>query len=211
MTLQDKYARTVPPGTVLFNEGEPGSEMFVIQSGKVRITRSIRTEEQLLAELGAGEFFGEMAILNDKPRSATATVSEEAKLLVLSPKTFEAMVRGNTEIAVRMIRKLAGRLDEANDRIENLMLQDVNSRVVHALLSQARAADENSDAVSLSVTVEELAGRTGIEQRRVADVLGRMERSKLLTHENGRISIGSVQKLDEFLEFLEMRERFGEI
>jgi CRP-like cAMP-binding protein len=210
MSLQEKYQRQVPAGTVLFREGDEGTEMYVLQAGAVRITRYIRGEEQLLAELGPGEFFGEMSILNDKPRSATATVSEDATLLTLGPKTFEAMVRANTEIAVRMIRKLAGRLDEANDRIENLLLQDVNSRVVHSLISAARQSTEADDAV-LGVTLEELAGRTGIEQRRVEDVLGRMERSRLLTREAGKIHIGSIQKLEEFLEFLEMRERFGEI
>src|SRR6185503_19357490 len=84
-----------------------------------------------LVVLGPGEFFGEMSILNNQVRSATATVEEDAKLLVIDPKTFEAMVRGNAEIAVRMIKKLAARLQEADEQIEILLLRDHNSRVVH--------------------------------------------------------------------------------
>src|SRR6516225_11769436 len=102
--LFDRFGKGFPAGTPLFKDGEPGKEMYVIQSGKVRISKKVRDTEKVLAVLGPGEFFGEMSILNDKPRSANATVEEEAKLLVIDPKTFEAMIRGNAEIAIRMIK-----------------------------------------------------------------------------------------------------------
>ena len=130
-SLIERFGRSVPAGQVLFREGDPGTEMFVIQSGRVRLTRTIRGQDKLLAELGPGEFFGEMSIINDKPRTATAVIAEDAQLLVLDPKTFEAMIKANTEIAVRMIKKLAKRLDDANAQIENLLLGDANSRIAH--------------------------------------------------------------------------------
>jgi CRP-like cAMP-binding protein len=114
MSLIERFGRTAPAGTVLFREGEPGKDMYVIQAGKVRLTRTIRGIEKTLADLPAGEFFGEMSIINEKPRTASAVVLEDAQLLVLDPRTFEAMIKANTEIAVRMIKKLAGRLDIAN-------------------------------------------------------------------------------------------------
>src|SRR5262245_47982518 len=108
--LFNRFGRDLPAGTVLFREGEFGNQMFVIQSGSVRITKIVRDTEKLLAILPAGEFFGEMAILNNKPRSANAIVHEDARLLVIEAKTFEGMIRGNTEIALRLIKKLAQRL-----------------------------------------------------------------------------------------------------
>src|SRR5918994_955342 len=102
-TLFQRYGKEFPRGTVLFREGEPGKEMFVLQ---------------------AGEFFGEMAIISNKPRNASAVVADDAKVLVIDPKTFEGMIRGNSEIAVRMIKKLAERLSEADAQIENLLLSD---------------------------------------------------------------------------------------
>ena len=84
----------------------------------------MRDIEKILAILGPGEFFGEMAIISNKPRNATAVVEETARLLVIDPKTFEGMIRGNSEIAVRMIKKLAERLSEADAQIENLLLSD---------------------------------------------------------------------------------------
>src|SRR5689334_20084013 len=99
--LIEKFGRSVPAGTVLFREGEPGGEMYVLQSGTVTISKRMGDIEKMLSTIQPGEFFGEMAILNNKPRSATATCAEDCSLLVIDSKTFEAMVRGNGEIAVR--------------------------------------------------------------------------------------------------------------
>ncbi len=139
-TLFQRFGKEFPKGTVLFREGEPGKEMFVLQAGKVAISKKVRDVEKVLAILGPGEFFGEMAIISNKPRNASATVSEDAKLLVIDPKTFEGMIRGNSEIAVRMIKKLADRLSEADAQIENLLLSDPSSRVIHHILQAARRA-----------------------------------------------------------------------
>ncbi|HXN56364.1 MAG TPA: cyclic nucleotide-binding domain-containing protein, partial [Myxococcales bacterium] len=121
--LFQRFGREFSKGTVLFKEGDPGKEMYVVQSGRVNIVKTVRDTEKVLATLGAGEFFGEMSILNNKPRSAGATMAEDGKLLVIDPRTFEAMIRGNVEIAVRLIKKLSDRLQEADAQIENLLLR----------------------------------------------------------------------------------------
>ncbi|RME29004.1 MAG: cyclic nucleotide-binding domain-containing protein, partial [Deltaproteobacteria bacterium] len=112
--LFEKFGREFPAGTVIFREGDVGNEMYVIQSGKVNITKEVRGVEKVLVTLGPGAFFGEMAIINQKPRSANAVVVEDARLLVIGPKTFDTMIRSNVEIAVRMIKILAQRLQEAD-------------------------------------------------------------------------------------------------
>ena len=122
--LAQRFTREVPRGTVLFREGEPGREMFVVQAGRIRISKRVGEAETALAALGPGEFFGEMSILNNRPRTATATVVEDARLLVIDPKTFDAMLRANAEVAIRMIKKLADRLEEADRRIEQLLRRE---------------------------------------------------------------------------------------
>ena len=211
-SLIERFGRNVPAGQYLFREGDPGREMFVIQSGKVRLTRNIRGQEKLLADLGAGEFFGEMSIINDKPRTATAVVTEDAQLLVLDPKTFEAMIKANTEIAVRMIKKLAKRLDDANAQIENLLLGDANSRIVHALLQMAQSAQRDDHGhAQLHVTADDVSHRTSVDAPKVTEVLARLERSRLVLNGPNGLVVPDLGKLQEFLEFLEMRERFGEV
>jgi CRP/FNR family cyclic AMP-dependent transcriptional regulator len=214
MSLIERFGKNAPAGTVLFAEGQPGKEMFVLQSGKVRLTRVIRGQEKVIAELSAGEFFGEMSIINDKPRTASAVVVEDAQLLVLDPRTFEAMIKANTEIAVRMIKKLARRLDEANVQIENLLLGDANSRVVHALISLCDdAAKDAQGHRRLELTAADLARRTNVEDAKVLEVLARLQRSRLVlpSTDGAALLIPDLQKLQEFLEFLEMRERFGDV
>lgn len=209
--LGERFGHEFPKGHVLFHDGDVGKEMFVVQSGKVRISKRIRDVEKTLVVLGAGEFFGEMAILNNEPRSATATIEEPAKLLVIDPKTFEAMVRGNAEIAVRMIKKLSARLKEADEQIENLLLKDHNSRVVHYLAHVANKYGKQVEGgVEVELNVGDLATKVGLDQAPVDEVLNKLIRSKLVQVTPNGLCIQDVNKLREFLEFLEMKEKFGD-
>src|SRR5580692_8354268 len=99
-----RFGREYRAGDVLFREGERGEEMFVIQSGVVQIVKTVGQEQRSLATLGRGEFLGEMAILNDKPRTATAVVLEDAECLVIDAATLEAMIQKSPEIAMRLIK-----------------------------------------------------------------------------------------------------------
>jgi CRP/FNR family cyclic AMP-dependent transcriptional regulator len=210
--LYERFGREFPAGHELFQDGAPGLEMFVIQAGKVRISKTVRGVEKTLAVLGPGAFFGEMSILNNKPRSATATVEEDAKLLVIDPKTFEAMVRGNAEIAVRLIRTLSQRLQEADDQIENLLLKDPNSRVVHFLLNACKKGKPEADGTVLVDTpVKELGNKLGLELEQVDDVLNKLIRAKLVQIVETGMIVHNAQKLREFLEFLGMKEKFGDM
>ena len=209
--LFERFGKAFPAGHVLFREGETGKEMYVVQSGKVRISKTVRAQDTTLVVLGAGEFFGEMSILNDKPRSATATVVDEAKLLVIDPKTFEAMVRGNAEIAIRIIKMLSKRLDEADKQIENLLLKDHNSRVVHLLAHLAKTAKPVAGGVLVPLLSADIASKAGMEAEKVEEVMQRLVRSKLVTADPNGFVVGDANKLREFLEFLEMKEKFGDL
>jgi len=210
--LFQKLGKVFPAGTVLFKEGESGREMYVIQSGKVRISKKVRGEEQVLATLPAGEFFGEMAILNNKPRSATATTVDECKMLVIDPKTFEVMLKNNIEIAVRMIKKLAQRLQEADDQIESLLYRDANSRVVHTLTRAADASGKQvEDGIKVSMSIEDLAGRTGLEPDQAREIINRLEKGKLLKVVPDGLIIAETNRLRKYLEYLSMKEQFENI
>jgi CRP/FNR family cyclic AMP-dependent transcriptional regulator len=121
--LFQRFGKEFAQGTVLFREGEPGKEMYVVHQGRVNVTKRVGAVEKILAALGPGEFLGEMSILNGRPRSATATCAEAAKLLVIDAKTFEAMIRSNAEVAIRIMKTLAARLGDADDQIVALKAQ----------------------------------------------------------------------------------------
>jgi CRP/FNR family cyclic AMP-dependent transcriptional regulator len=208
--LHKKFGRVCPTGTVLFREGEPGHEMFIIQRGRVQLTRNLHGVEKILAVLPAGEFFGEMAIINQRPRSATATVIEESHLLVLDQPTFEKMIKDNTEIAVRLIKKLASRLEQANFQVELLLLKDVNHRVVHLLRRMAEESGVRQvEGIFIDISLYEIADRIGCADGEVAEIVERLSRARLLSKRARGFVIPEVGRLQDFLEFLEMKDRFA--
>ncbi|HET8538934.1 MAG TPA: Crp/Fnr family transcriptional regulator [Anaeromyxobacter sp.] len=209
--LFQRFGKEFAPGTVLFREGEPGKEMYVVQSGRVNVSKKVGQVEKILASLGAGEFLGEMSILNNKPRSATATCAEASKLLVIDAKTFEAMIRGNAEIAIRMIKKLADRLAEANEQIENLLFADASTRVVHFLATAAEKAPKGPAGHKLAVLPKELPARVGVKPEQADEVLMKLLKAKIVAvHPDGFV-VPDPAKLRQFLEFLQMKAQFGDI
>ncbi len=117
-TSFEDYIARVPAGGLIFDEGDVGTEMFVIQSGSVDILKRLKGEEKLLATLEKGDFFGEMSILEDVPRTAVARAHTDVELVRINQSTFDEMLRNNGEIAVRMLRKLSRRLRETTALLE---------------------------------------------------------------------------------------------
>ncbi len=210
--LFQKFGKEFPKGTVLFREGDPGKEMYVLQLGKIAISKRVRDVEKILAILGPGEFFGEMAIISNKPRNATASVEEDARLLVIDPRTFEAMIRGNAEIAVRMIKKLADRLADADSQIENLLLSDPNSRVVHHMLQLTQTRGKQvDDGIEVDFPVKDLPRELAVGEPAIRYLLSRLERSGLIETDGEKVLIRDTARLFEFLRFLEMKAKFGDL
>ena len=183
LPLLERFGRFYPAGTVLFHEGEAGKEMYVVHSGLVELTRRMKERDTVLALVRPGEFFGEMAIVNNRPRSASATVKEDSRILVIDSRTFEAMIRGKAEIAVRMIKALAGRLEQANQQIELLLLRDVNHRIVHCLRQLANSTGKLVDGgtgVLIPISLDTLAGRVALDEAQVIEVLERLGQARLV-------------------------------
>jgi CRP-like cAMP-binding protein len=114
----EEYLAKIPAGGLIFDEGEVGTEMFVIQSGTVEILKRVKGGEKSLATLEKGDFFGEMSILEEVPRTATARAKTDVELVRINQSTFDEMLRHNGEIAVRMLRKLSRRLRETTKLLE---------------------------------------------------------------------------------------------
>jgi len=206
--LFTRFGKKIPPGTTLFQEGDKGEEMFIIQSGKVKISKRIRGVEKTLATLDKGEFFGEMAILNDKPRSASAETTEESEMLVIDRKTFDTLLRSNVEIAIRFIKRLADRLRETNDQMEALMIKDNTSRLVSILAKQVK---DNKKSGEFFLTIDELAGLAGIENSQVKLILDKLASVRIVELSDEKVHITTQDQVDRLLRYLEMREIFGEM
>lgn len=209
--LLERFGRDFRKGDVLFRDGDPGKDMFVVKEGRVTVSKSAGGVEKILSTLGPGEFFGEMAILNNRPRSATAACSEDSRLLIIDAKTFEAMIRGNAEIAVRMIKKLADRLREADEQIENLLFADVSSRVVHYLALAAAKTTKGPAGHKVELPPKELSGRIGVRPAQVDEVLSKLTKANIVRVDPDGFFVPNIEKLQKFLEFLRMKAQFGDL
>jgi len=128
-------------GEVVFREGDLGTEMYIISEGKVEILNRMGGEERVLAVLEKGDFFGEMSVLEDLPRAATARALTDSRLLQINGSTFDQMLQGNPEIAVRMMRKLSRRLRETDELLKTSFGSRVSpiSSEIPSLAAQSRA------------------------------------------------------------------------
>lgn len=118
---------TYSTGDLIFSQGDLGTDMFIVAEGEVEIIKHIGAESHLLSHLEKGDFFGEMALLENAPRTADALAKTDVKLVVINGSRFDEMLRKNPEIAVRIIRKYSKRLREANTLLERLVGREVDS------------------------------------------------------------------------------------
>ena len=127
---------------VLFRAGDAGDAMYLIERGKVRISvQATDGRELTLTELGRGDFFGEMALLEGQPRSANAAVAEEARLAVLSREHFLSFMRRNPNVALEMLTALANRLRHTDELLRHSATRNVNVEEAAQLTLADRAAD----------------------------------------------------------------------
>jgi CRP/FNR family cyclic AMP-dependent transcriptional regulator len=202
--------RDYPAGTILFEEHDPGSKMYVIRQGRVRIFRRLGTSEIVLAFLGAGEFFGEMSLLEGLPRSASAEVVEPSQIIEVGGDAFEEMVRGNIEIAVRIMKKLASRLREADGRIDQLLVESAVGRALEVLRWLNAQGVPEGPWVRLVGAVEhvDLAAQAGIPQSQAASVLEELVRARCVRRDKGDLLVARREYLDEFATYLELRRKY---
>src|ERR671918_1080082 len=134
--------KTVPQNTRLFSQGDKGDAMYLIESGRVRISiRDDDKQELTLAELAQGDFFGEMAIIDGRQRSADAQVIEDAKFAILSRDAFLSFVRTNPDVALEMLSALTDRLRRTDELLRSRVSRNANEEEQARLTLADRAAD----------------------------------------------------------------------
>jgi len=121
--LFKKFGRFFPAGTILFEEGQACTGMFIIQKGQVRLYKKVGKEEVTIDVLKEGDFFGEMACLIGQPRSINAVVEGESQILVVQPEVLDSLFRGTSSIGLKVVANLAARLKKAYEIIEKMIAE----------------------------------------------------------------------------------------
>lgn len=130
--------REYPKNSVILFEDDPGDALYIVSAGQVKVVLIGEDgREVILSVLGDGDFFGEMALIDDEPRSAHVIAMKDSQLLVLRRDDFQAQVEHHPKIALKLLRVLVERLRRADEKIGGLVLLDVNGRVARLLLDMA--------------------------------------------------------------------------
>ena len=182
--------RKYPKDTVVFFENEEGDSLFMILDGRIKVTiLGDDGREIILTMLGEGDLFGEMALLDNEPRSATAIAVEESELLLLHRNDFQTTLMDNPAISAALIKVLSARLRRANHQISTLAL-DVYGRVARVILDMAREEGRRLKDGRIAfrrATHQEIANRIGTTRETVTRMLKDLERQGLVKIEGREI------------------------
>jgi len=198
-SLAERFGVSLPEGTTVFRQGDPGGSVYVIRSGRVRVLKDSAGRQRMVTTLGPGDFFGEMAVVTGRPRSATVEVIEDADLLKVPAGTLEEMVAGTGEVAIRLIQHLAERLEHANRFIDLLLEDDITARVILAIQETLDGAE---GAAAPDITDRDLALQLGLSKNDVRAGLRRLTRVGVLEVSSGYVLVKDQQRLAEFLDFI---------
>lgn len=197
-------------GEVIFRQGDKSKIMYIVQEGKVRIYRQAWGMEKTLSVLGQGDFFGEMAMLNNTARSASALALTDVKLLAFDRQAFENLIVNNFGIAIRIIHTLAQRLQESDAIIENLLYIDPHSKVINTLIQAAiDEGIETSEGYLVRTTPEKLSDQSGVVVNTLRDILTDLVNERMVLLRREAVIVPDITKLRRLLKFLELKDEFA--
>ncbi len=190
--------------SIIFCENELGYELYIIQSGRVKISKMVEGQEMMLAVLQAGDIFGEMALLDNKPRTATAVAADQVVVLAINKANFETMVKEKPQLATRLITLLSERIWTAYRQLENLVLGDRLGRLYHALLTNA---EKNHAQIHFKATYTfdfggtDLLKMVGMDPQKDESYLLKLLKNRWLRLDQGRIICSDLLELQKQVAF----------
>jgi len=187
---------------IVFHEGDYGDTLYIIKAGRIKIAKvSMDGREKTLTILQVGDFFGEMAIFDNLPRSASAeAIDHEVRLLSISKSDFERLIHENPSIALMIMRDLTRRIRQVNQQVEDLAFKDVHGRVastLYNLLQTDKARDDKQKASQLKMTHQDLANMVGSSRETVTRALNRLQDEGIISISHQQITVLTPEALAE--------------
>lgn len=203
LKMFERFAVTFQKGDIIFCEYEPGDTFYLIQSGSVAIMRILGDIEKTIDILYPGEVFGEMAILEEAPRSATAIAHEKVKALEFNRENFEVLMMGNPQIALKLLKLFTKRIYDQNRRFMILTLDDVQARVADVFImlseTQPREEEDDTDERSFNTTVDDIAHWAGMSVEQCRQVLNHFVSQRRVEIFNDKIVVKNINEFQRFV------------
>jgi CRP/FNR family cyclic AMP-dependent transcriptional regulator len=203
--LFERFGRTFEAGEIIFNEGDEASEMFIIQSGNVRVTKNIHNTEYTLADLGKGDFFGEMAIVTRDKRFGTAIALSKIEVLAFSKDDLANLITKNAKIAFNIIDKLCRRLQNTNLNIKNIINSHKRGMIALMLL-EIQGNGKNAENITADTVIEKISERLKISDAEINSYLFDFKTDGIIETTEDIITIKNRAKLEKYVENTSLQE-----
>jgi CRP-like cAMP-binding protein len=204
------FTRAYPKDTMIFCENMPGKEMYIIQKGSVKITKIVNDNEVLLAVLKQGDMFGEMSLIESRPRSASAIAFEDVVLLAVNKDNFERMVRTQAQIIARLTTTLGERIWFIYKQLANTLLGNKVGRMYDELLIQlekARVPIRSGEAYTFDFGIKELINMVGLPISEGNQVVRELLKNNKIKAVENRIHTTDVEEIDKQAKYYRKMER----
>jgi CRP/FNR family cyclic AMP-dependent transcriptional regulator len=190
-----RFSKSYPPGAVIFREGDEGSEMYILQKGKVRVSKSFAGKLHVIAVLQKGDFFGEMAIVNLIKRTATVTAIEAVEVLAFDREGLVNMITKNARIGLSIIDKLCRRLQMANLNVQHLVKKDEMGLIALHLHHLFQALPDAETALPYQETLDDISLDLELPRENVEAVLQRIATAGIIKRAGDAIELVEREKL----------------
>jgi CRP-like cAMP-binding protein len=198
-----RFAKTFEPGSVIISEYEPGDCFYLIQTGRVQLVKCVNNKKKNLDILMPGEFFGEMAILENTPRSATCIAIDKVEVLEFNKQNFELLITGNPQIAMILIKLFCKRIYDQKRRIRTLVITDPQARIGDVFLmfdEMNPCPNPNERSRRFNLTIQDVAHWAGLPINQTRDELNKfVEKHKIEIYTN-YIIVNNISDMKRFVD-----------
>ncbi|NIZ18567.1 Crp/Fnr family transcriptional regulator [Entomospira culicis] len=197
----ERFLVTFKQGEIIFFEHDTEDVAYMIKQGKIRLVKIINGVEKFVATVGDGDFFGEMAILANNPRSATAIAIEETQAYKISKTNFELLINANVTIATKILTLSAQRIQRQRRQLQILLLNDDETQVLDALLMLYEQLEiTNKENVTINITPYELTTWAGVAMDKAKKILATYQENRRISVFPDRIIIQNIQELQRIVQ-----------
>jgi CRP-like cAMP-binding protein len=198
-----RFAKKYSPGALIFSEFEPGNSFYLIQSGRIQLIKCVNGCKKNLDILYPSEIFGEMAILENSPRSATALALDEVEALEFNKENFEMLILGTPQIAMMLLKMFCKRIYDQKRRFRILAIQDMQARVgdVFLMLDETQPSPQKDETDRrFDITIQDIAHWAGLSAEIVTDEINRFIDKRKLEVYADHIVIKSMTDMRRFVD-----------
>jgi CRP-like cAMP-binding protein len=210
---QNEFNRVYPKDTMIFSEGQPGNELYIIQKGSVKISKIVDDKEVLLAMLKPGDIFGEMALLDNKARSASADAYEDTELLVVNRANFQQMITKQPQLITRLTTLLADRIWLIYKQLANTTMETLTGRLYDAILIQlekSRVPIREGQSHQLTFGVQELLKMIGVSPSEGNSALKELLKDTNIKVSDNKILIQDTMSIEKQVKFYRKMDKLNQ-